>query len=74
MSESFQIAAERARERFGQEKWDKLTTQEQAAAIYQELRELDAEIVRQRTPPPNQEQRGCFTSSKVARSGIRDGR
>ena len=74
MSESFQIAAERARERFGPEKWDKLTTQEQAAAIYQELRELDAEIVRRRTPFPSQEQRGCFTRPKVARSGMRGGR
>jgi hypothetical protein len=44
-SERFQIAAERAASSCPTEVWRNLSSSEQAAAIYRELRKLDAESV-----------------------------
>jgi hypothetical protein len=56
--EDFQIVARRARDRFGQRSWDNMTVQEQARAIYEELRGLDAERfaapTREQQPEPEE--------------------
>jgi hypothetical protein len=44
-SDSFQIAAKRAASSYTPEAWFTLSPSEQAAAIYRELRKLDAESV-----------------------------
>jgi hypothetical protein len=50
MSDDFRIAVERARDRVGENVWRGMSLHDQADAIYQELRDIDAErFVRQ--PP-----------------------
>jgi hypothetical protein len=49
MSDDFQIAYERARERVGEDIWLRMSSRDQVDAIYRELRALDAE--RAATPP-----------------------
>jgi hypothetical protein len=44
-SDRFQIAAERAVSSYPAEEWFNLSPSEQAAAIYRELRKLDAEAI-----------------------------
>jgi hypothetical protein len=44
-SDRFQIAAERAAASYATEVWTTLSPSERAAAIYRELRKLDAESV-----------------------------
>ena len=50
MSDDFQTAAERARQRYGA-LWDELPGRDKAAAIYEELRKLDIERTKQPPPP-----------------------
>ena len=45
MPDDFHIAVERAQTLFGKSFWGLLSTHEQAAAIYREIRALDAERV-----------------------------
>ena len=47
MSEDFQIAFERARKRVGCNAWKTIRPQDRTAAIYRELRALDAERLAQ---------------------------
>jgi hypothetical protein len=51
-SDRFQIAAERAASSCPTEVWLNLSASEQAAAIYHELRKLDAEFVLAQQHPP----------------------
>lgn len=46
MPNDFQIAAERARQRFGEKAWDALTSHQRSDAIYKELHAIDAERIR----------------------------
>ena len=43
MPDDFQIAAERARERAGEDTWNRFSIHERSDAIYQQLRAIDAE-------------------------------
>jgi hypothetical protein len=49
--DTFQVAAERAAASYLTEVWCNLSASEQAAAIYRELRNLDAESANQSEPP-----------------------
>jgi hypothetical protein len=51
-SDSFQIAAERAASSYPTEVWFTISQSERAAAIYRELRKLDAESVGEQRRPP----------------------
>ena len=48
--DSFQLAAQRARQAYTADEWINLRPQERAAAIYRELRSIDLETVLNRTP------------------------
>jgi hypothetical protein len=50
MPDDFQIAAERARTRIGEHRWQTMSLHEQTIEIYLELRALDAERAAQRGP------------------------
>jgi hypothetical protein len=50
MSDDFDRAYDRAKSRFTNEGWLFLTQEHQTAAVYQAMRELDAEWVAQRAP------------------------
>lgn len=49
MSDDFQIAVERARERIGESIWTAMSSQARTIEIYRELRALDAQRVAQST-------------------------
>jgi hypothetical protein len=56
VSDDFQTAAERARQRYGA-LWDELPGRDKVTAIYEELRKLDIERTKQPPPP----QKDTFT-------------
>jgi hypothetical protein len=58
-SDRFQIAAERAASSCPTEVWLNLSASEQAAAIYHELRKLDAEFVLAQQKPFTTTRRKC---------------
>jgi hypothetical protein len=62
-ADSFQIAAERAATSCPADVWFLLTPSQRAAAIYRELRKLDAESVKEQRRPPAERpaERGHFT-------------
>jgi hypothetical protein len=71
-SDRFQIAAERAASSRPTEVWLNLSSSEQAAAIYRELRKLDAEFVlaQQHSPaePPPTERVQCTENAPQQRA------
>jgi hypothetical protein len=62
-SDSFQIAAERAATSCPADAWFLLRPSQRAAAIYRELRKLDAESVKEQRRPPAERlaKKGHFT-------------
>ena len=72
-SDSFQIAAEQAASSYPTEVWLTLSPSEKAAAIYRELRKLDAEFVRAQRPPPADRptERGHFTENPPEQRAVR---
>jgi hypothetical protein len=60
MSDDFQIAAERARKRIGERIWNQLSIHDRATAIYEELRDLDAERQNETPPSPKDDCREYF--------------
>jgi hypothetical protein len=63
MSDDFQVAAGRARDRYAEQIWNAMSFREQTIAIYEELRALDAERIAGQSPP------GCTPTGGEGSSG-----